>query len=594
MAVSVRDEVRNVAVVAHVDHGKTTVVDALLWQGRSLQERALGVLDAGREKALAVLPRFSSVPFRGTQINVVDLPSQTDLLGDVGRLLRLVDGALWIVDSGEGPLPQTRLVLHELLHAGLGVILVLTKIDLPRSRPAWARAECRRLLADLDASAAQLELPTLYCNARRGACRRAPDGPEETMLPLFEALLAHVPAPRFDPEAPLELAVTALDYDDFLGRLAVGRVRSGQLRPGQEIVHVRLDGSRQLARGGALLGYLGTQKAELGQAGPGDLVALAGLESVRIGDTLAAADAPGASPGVGAEEPTVGVVLEVNDSPLAGQEGPLFSGAKLRERLWRELLVNPAVRIETSDSPDAFLLAGRSELQLAILIQMMRREGYEFLVAGPRVLTRESAAGGAEPFELLTVDCPEPAIGALTSKLAARRGRMTRMVNHGSGRVRVEYRIPSRGLLGFRGEFLNETRGAGILGQRLAGYEPWAGPIPGRIGGSLVADRPGRATAHAIAHLQDRGALFVAPGDEVYEGMIVGEHSRPEDLEVNLTKQRRPGSAEDPRDVVRLIPPSTLSLEQALGFVHDDERVEVTPRALRLRKKRLGAGRPSF
>jgi GTP-binding protein len=590
-----RDDLRNLAIIAHVDHGKTTLVDAMLWQSgifrenEYVAERVMDSIDLEREKGLTIMAKATSIRYRGTRVNVMDTPGHADFGGEVERTLKMVDGVLLLVDASEGPLPQTRFVLRKALEAGLAPIVVINKIDRTDARPAEVLNEVYDLFIDLDATEAQLDFPVLYCNARRGLCRREPDGPDEPLIPLFEEILRTIPAPRHDPEGPLQFLVTSLDYDDYLGRLALGRVFNGRLSRGQEVSHCRLDGTTVRARIAGLYAFEGLRRVETDAVGPGDVVAVTGVESVNIGESLSDADRPQALPPLKVDEPTLALVLSVNDSPTAGLEGTHVSGSKLRERLWRELLTNVSIRVEETESPDAFLVAGRGELQLAILIEMMRREGFEMLVGKPRILTREVAGRREEPFELLVIDCPERFIGVVTEKVGGRKGRMTKMVNHGTGRVRMEFRIPSRGLIGFRTEFLTDTKGNGILNHLFEGYDAWTGEIPHRTTGSLVADRPGRATAYAIEHLQPRGTMFVAPGDQVYEGMIVGENSRANDLDVNITKEKkltnmRAASADA---TVRLIPPRSMSLEQALEFIREDEVVEVSPRALRLRKRSL-------
>jgi GTP-binding protein len=595
MAQHTRGDVRNLAIIAHVDHGKTSLVDALLWQCEWLREadgldRLADALDPEREKTVNIMPRTVSLVYRGTRINLLDSP-HADLGGDVERTIRIVDGVILLVDAGEGPPLQTRFVLRKALETGLTPIVVINKIDLPGARPAAVLEEIRALLIDLDATPEQLEFPVLYSNARAGACRRRPEDADESLEPLLEEIVRTIPPPRFDPETPLQFLITSLDYDDFLGRLALGRVVNGSLQKGQSIAHCRRDGSVREGRISGVFGHDGLRRVELDGARVGDIVSLAGIESIQIGETLSDPERPEPLPPMKVDEPTLAIVLSTNDSPTTGFDGTHTSGRELRERLWQELLTNAAVRVEDTDSPDSLRLSGRGELQLAILIEMMRREGYEMLVGKPEILTRREGEQLLEPMELLVIDCPEPLIGVVTEKTGSRKGRMIKMINHGTGRVRMEFRIPSRGLIGFRTEFLSDTKGTGILHHGFDGWEAWQGEISHRSTGSLVADRPGRATAHAIGHLQHRGTLFVGPGEEVYEGMLVGENSRPDDLEVNITKEKKPvdvpGAAADP--AARLIPSRSMSLEQALEFIREDEVVEVTPGALRLRKRALSA-----
>ncbi len=594
-----RREIRNLAIIAHVDHGKTTLVDAMLWQSGIFREnehvadRVMGSIGLEREKSIAVMPKNTSIHYRGTRINVVDVPGHADFGGDVERTLRMVDGVLYVVDASEGPLPQSRFVLRKAFEAGLAPIVVVNKIDLPGARPAEVLREVTELFNDLDASERQLGFPVLYCNARKGLCRRTAGGKDESLEPLFDEILRTVPAPDHDPESPLQLQITTLDYDDYAGRVAIGRIVNGTIRRGQEIAHCRLDGTTSKAAVAGLYGYEGLQRVEILEAGPGDIVALTGLQSVRIGETVSDGARPLALPTLKIDEPTIAIVLAVNDSPFAGLEGPHVTSRKLRERLWKELLTNVSIRVEDTDSPDAFKLSGRGELQLAILIEMIRREGFELSVGKPEILARDVDGVRHEPIEMLVLDCREPHVTVVSQKVAARMGRLNKMVNHGAGRVRMEFRIPSRGLIGFRTELLSDTRGTGIMNHMFDGYAPWQGDIPQRTTGALVSDRAGRATAHAIEHLQERGTIFVAPDDQVYEGMIVGENSRVEDLDVSITKEKKPRTAEEPppQTTVRLIPPRTRSLEQALEFIHDDELVEVTPKAIRLRKRILPAAR---
>jgi GTP-binding protein len=570
MAQQQRDDVRNLAIIAHVDHGKTTLADAMLWQSEIFREnedvadRVMDSIDLEREKSITVMAKNTSFVYRGTRINLVDIPGHADFGGAVERTLSMVDGVMLVVDACEGPLPQTRFVLRKALEQGRAPIVVINKIDLSRGRPREVLDEIRGLFEDLDASDAQKAFPVLYCNARRGLCRREADGEDHPLLPLFEQILESVPAPAHDPARPMQFRVTTLDYDDFLGRLALGRVANGVLRRGDEVTQCHTDGTRSVGQVTGLFGFDGTRRVEVDEAGPGDIVAVGGLESVGIGETLSDRDHPEALSLLTADEPTLSMVVSVNDSPMAGIEGQFVTGNSLRERLFRELLTNASILVEETESPDAFKISGCSELQLAILIEMMRREGYELSVSKPQILTRMIDDKQHEPVENLVVDCPEEYIGVVTEKVGARKGRMTKMINHGSGRVRMEFRIPSRGLIGFRTEFLRDTRGSGIMNHFYGDYEPWQGEIPGRAAGALIADRPGRCTAFAIEHLQPRGTIFVAPGEQVYEGMIVGENSRSNDLEVNITKEKKPAApvativAGQP--TVRLIPPRSLSL----------------------------------
>ena len=594
-----REDVRNLAIIAHVDHGKTTLVDAMLWQSgifgahEHVNERVMDSIDLEREKGITIMAKNTAILYRGTRINIVDTPGHADFGGEVERTLEMVDGVLLLVDASEGPLPQTRFVLKKALEAELPPIVVINKIDRADARPGEVLNEVFDLFIDLDAGEEQLDFPVLYANARAGLCRRTPDGPDETLAPLFDAILRTVPAPCYDPEMPLQLLITTLDYDDYVGRLAIGRLFNGRVHKGEEIAICRLDGDFAPAKVSVLYGYEGLRRIEVAEAGPGDIVAVAGLEEVQIGETLSDLADPRPLPPIHVDEPTITMVLSINDSPFSGREGRHVTSRKLKERLERERLVNVSIRVEPTETADAFRVSGRGELQLAILIEMMRREGYELSVGKPQAITRAQDGVVREPMEMLAIDCPEEFIGVVTQKMGMRRGRMMKMSNHGSGRVRMEFRVPSRGLIGFRTEFLTDTRGTGIMNHLFDGWEPWQGDIEHRATGTLVADRQGRATAYSIENLQPRGALFLSPGDEVYEGMVIGEHARGNDLDVNVTKEKKLSNmrASGSDDMIRLIPPRLMNLEQALEFIRDDELVEVTPAAVRLRKRVLAANR---
>ncbi|PYQ57604.1 MAG: translational GTPase TypA [Acidobacteria bacterium] len=536
----------------------------------------------------------TSIHFLGTRINIVDTPGHADFGGEVERTLKMVDGVLLLVDASEGPLPQTRFVLRKALEANLPPIVVINKIDRPDARAGEVLNEIFDLFIDLDATEEQLDFPVLYCNARAGRCGLTADGLEETLKPLFEEIVRSVPAPRFDPQMPLQLLFTNLDYDDYVGRLAIGRIFNGRVRKAQEVAVCRLDGSFLPAKASLLYGYDGLKRVEIAEAGPGDIVAIAGLEQVSIGETLSEREDPRALPHIQIDEPTISMVLSINDSPFSGRDGKYVTSRKLKERLEKEALTNVSIRLEPTDTPDAFKVSGRGELQLAILIEMMRREGYEMSVGKPEVITRRIDDGPLhEPMELLVIDCPEEYIGVVTQQMGVRKGRMMKMINHGSGRVRIEFRVPSRGLIGFRSEFLTDTRGTGIMNHLFDGWDVWQGEIAHRTNGALVSDRAGRTTAYAIEGLQPRGELFVSPGEEVYEGMVVGENARPNDLDVNITKEKKLTNmrASGSDDAVRLVPPRIMNLEQALEFIREDELVEVTPATFRLRKRVLAANR---
>jgi len=594
-----RPDLRNVAIIAHVDHGKTTLVDAMLWQSgifrenESVPERILDSLDLEREKGITIMAKNTAVTYRGIKINIVDTPGHADFGGEVERTLTLVDGVLLLVDAAEGPLPQTRFVLKKALEAGLPPVVVINKIDRRDARPAEVLDEIYDLFIDLDARPDQLDFAVLYTDAKRGIAKLHPEDDSRTLVPLFETLVATIPPPRFDPDVGLQLRVASLDWDDYVGRLLIGRIVNGTVRHADRVAIVRRDGTVEYAKVTVLYGYEGLKRVEIPEAGPGEIVALAGIETMEIGETVADADNPVALPLIRIDEPTVAMRFSANASPFAGREGKFVTSRHLRERLFKEARVNVGIRVEETDSPDTFTVSGRGELQLAILIEMMRREGYEMEAGKPQIITREENGTVLEPMELLVVDCPEEFIGAVTQKVGTRKGHMLKMVNHGTGRVRLEYRIPARGLIGYRSEFLTDTKGAGLLNHLFDGWESWQGEIPHRGTGALVSDRGGRATAYAIDHLQPRGELFARPGDQVYEGMIVGEHARDNDLDVNITKEKKltnmRSSTSD--EGIRLTPPRLMSLEQAIEWIKENELVEVTPQALRLRKQGLGGRR---
>ena len=594
-----RPDIRNVAIIAHVDHGKTTLVDAMLWQSgifrenESVPERILDSIDLEREKGITIMAKNTAVTYRGIKINIVDTPGHADFGGEVERTLTLVDGVLLLVDAAEGPLPQTRFVLKKALEAGLPPVVVINKIDRRDARPAEVLDEIYDLFIDLDARPDQLDFAVLYTDAKRGIAKLNPKDDSRTLVPLFETLVATIPPPRFDPDVGLQLRVASLDWDDYVGRLLIGRIVNGTVRHADRVAIVRRDGTVEYAKVTVLYGYEGLKRVEIPEAGPGEIVAVAGIETMEIGETVADADNPVALPLIRIDEPTVAMRFSANASPFAGREGKFVTSRHLRERLFKEARINVGIRVEETDSPDTFTVSGRGELQLAILIEMMRRDGYEMEAGKPQIITREENGTVLEPMELLVVDCPEEFIGAVTQKVGTRKGHMLKMVNHGTGRVRLEYRIPARGLIGYRSEFLTDTKGAGLLNHLFDGWEPWQGEIPHRGTGALVSDRAGRATAYAIDHLQPRGELFVRPGDQVYEGMIVGEHARDNDLDVNITKEKKltnmRSSTSD--EGIRLTPPRLMSLEQALEWIREDELVEVTPQALRLRKQGLGGRR---
>jgi GTP-binding protein len=596
-----RENIRNIAIIAHVDHGKTTLVDAMLWQSglfrenQAVAERVMDSMDLEREKGITIMAKNTAITYREVHINIVDTPGHADFGSEVERTLTLVDGVLLLVDAAEGPLPQTRFVLKKALEAGLPPIVVINKIDRNDARPAEVLDEVYDLFIDLDATEDQLDFPVLYTNARVGTATRDVKEPATSLEALFETILATVPAPRFDPAMGLQFRVAMLDWDDYVGRLIIGRIVNGRVRQADRLAVVHRDGSVEPAKVTVLYGYEGLKRIEIAEASAGDLVAIAGIESIEIGETVADLENPVALPLIRIDEPTVSMLFSSSVSPFAGKEGKYVTSTQLRERLWRERRVNVGIRVEDTDSPDTFRVSGRGELQLAILIEIMRREGYEVEVGKPEIITRQEGGQALEPMEHLVIDIPEEHIGAVTQKVGPRRGSMTKMVNHGTGRVRLEYRIPARGLIGYRTEFLTDTRGTGLLNHLFDGWDEWQGDIAHRQNGALVADRTGRTTSYAIDHLQERGVMFIGPGEQVYEGQIVGENSRDSDMDVNITKEKkltnmRSSTAED---AAKLTPPRIMNLEQSLEWIREDELLEVTPKSLRLRKRAL-SGRRRF
>jgi GTP-binding protein len=598
-----RDDLRNVAIVAHVDHGKTTLVDAMLWQSgafrpnENVAERVLDSGDLEREKGITILAKNTAVRHGGLTINIIDTPGHADFGGEVERGLSMVDGVMLLVDAGEGPLPQTRFVLRKTLEAGLPVVLVINKVDRADARIAEVVDACYELFLDLGATEEQIEFPIVYASARAGRASRTrpadgtlPDSPD--LEPLFEVLRDTVPPPRYQPGAPLQAHVTNLDASVYLGRIALCRVREGTIRAGQQVAWCKRDGSVERVKITELFMTEALDRVPAASAGAGDIIAVAGIDGITIGETLADADDPRPLPLITVDEPAVSVTLGVNTSPLAGREkGTKVTARLVRDRLDRELVGNVSLRVLPTQRPDTWEVQGRGELALAVLVETMRREGYELTVGRPTVVTREVGGVLHEPVERLAVDVPEEYLGAVTSLLAVRKGRLENMINHGTGWVRLDYTVPARGLIGFRTQFLTDTRGTGVAHHVFEGYEPWSGPMRVRPTGSLVADRAGRVTSYACFSLQERGSLLVGPGTEVYEGMIVGENARADDMDVNITKERkltnvRSSTAEE---LERLVPPRVLSLEQALEFCADDESVEITPAAVRLRKNLLDA-----
>ena len=592
-----RQDLRNVAIVAHVDHGKTTLVDAMLWQSGSFREnedvaeRVLDSTDLEREKGITILAKNTAIQRGPTKINIVDTPGHADFGGEVERALTMVDGVLLLVDASEGPLPQTRFVLRKALELKLPVVLVVNKIDRPDARIGEVVDEVYELFLDLDADESQIEFPIVYTNAREGRAGLEPDELAPDLSPLFDLLLERIPAPEHDPEHPLQALVTNLDSSPYVGRLALLRVRHGTLRKGEQVAWCRADGSIETARVTELYITEALDRVPAEEAGPGEIVALAGLPDVTIGETIADPGDPRPLPVTTVDEPSLSITIGINTSPLAGTEGSKLTASQVRDRLDAELVGNVSLRVLPTERPDAWEVQGRGELQLAVLVELMRREEFELTVGKPQVMTKEIDGKVHEPVERVAIDVPEEYIGVVTQLLALRKGSLQQMVNHGTGWARMEYLVPARGLIGFRTEFLTETRGTGILHHVFEGWEPWHGELRTRPTGALVSDRRGPTTSFAILNLQERGSLFVGPGVEVYEGMIVGENARSEDLDVNATKEKkltnmRSSTADE---LVRLIPPRPLSLEQALELIRDDECVEVTPKSIRLRKVELSA-----
>jgi len=593
------DSIRNIAIIAHVDHGKTTLVDAMLWQSgifRANQEVVERVMDSNeleRERGITILAKNTAISYRGVKINIVDTPGHSDFGGEVERALTLVDGVLLLVDASDGPLPQTRYVLRKALEAKLPPIVVVNKVDRADARPQEVVNEIYDLFIDLDATEEQLDFPILYTNARRGTAQTRLDEPAENLVPLFQAILQHIPAPAGDPQEVLQLLVANLDYSEYHGRLAIGRIFSGSLARGDEVALVKLSGAVEKTRITKLYGFEGLERVDIERAAAGEIVALAGIEGITIGETVTSAEAPRALVHVPVDEPTISMVFAVNTSPFAGREGTYVTSRHLRERLEKELLTNVALRVEETGNTDSFQVLGRGELHLAILIETMRRAGYELAVGKPEIVTREVNGEVQEPIEQLILDCPADFVGVLMQKIGSRKGLNTKMVGHGrpGGRVRLEFLIPSRGLIGLRSEILKDTRGTAVMNTLFDGYAGWQGEIARRLTGSLVADRPGRTTGFALYNLQERGELFVGPGIEVYEGMVIGENARWDDMDVNAVKEKKQTNmrASVADEAIRLIPFRPINLELAMEFIAEDEYVEVTPQSIRVRKKILEA-----
>ena len=592
MPVRSRDDLRNVAIVAHVDHGKTTLVDAMLWQtgafraGAEVAERVMDSMDLEREKGITILAKNTGIHYGGVKINIVDTPGHADFGGEVERGLAMVDGVLLLVDASEGPLPQTRFVLRKALERELPVVLVVNKVDRPDARVKAVVDEVYALFLDLDATDDQIDFPIVYASAKAGRASLDAAAPGTDLEPLFQLLVEHVPAPRYEEGEPLQALVTNLDASPYVGRLALCRVHNGVLRRGAAVAWCRRDGSIEPARATDLYANEGLDRVEAAEAGPGDIVAVAGIPEITIGETIADPDDPQALPLIAVDDPALGVTIGINSSPLAGRAGSKLTARMIRDRLDQELVGNVSIRVLETANPDTWEVQGRGELQLAVLVETMRREGFELTVGKPRVVKREIDGAVHEPVERLTIDIPEDFLGVTTQLLALRKGRMEQIVNHGTGWVRLEYLVPARGLIGFRTEFLTETRGSGVLHSVFECFEPWHGEIKSRPTGSLVADRRGETGTYALLKLQDRGQLFVGPGAAVYEGMVVGENARPDDLDVNAVREKKQTNmrAAGSEETVRLVPHRQLSLDQALELIREDECVEVTPHLLRLRK----------
>jgi GTP-binding protein len=587
--------IRNIAIIAHVDHGKTTLVDAMLQQSGTFRaneahvDRVMDSNELERERGITILAKNTALFYHGIKINIVDTPGHSDFGGEVERALKMVDGVMLLVDASEGPLPQTRYVLGKALEAGLPPIVVINKIDRADARPQEVLNEIYDLFIDLDAKEDQLDFPVLYTNAKAGTATTDQRGGGEDLQPLFEAIVDTIPLPTGDASGPLQILVANLDYSDYLGRLAIARVFNGTMRTGEEVGIAKLDGSIQKTKITKLFSFSGLKRTDITETELGDIVAVAGVEGITIGETITSAENPAPLPPITIDEPTIAMQFTINTSPFAGREGSYVTSRNLRERLEKELLTNVSLRVEDTGSTDSFKVMGRGELQLSILLEMMRRESYELMVGKPEIVTKRVDGKLMEPVEHLTVDIPEEFVGVVMEQLGVRKGEMTNMHNHGYGRVRIEFRIPSRGLIGLRSQLLTDTRGTIVMNSLFDGYTEWQGEIPHRLTGALISDRPGVSTAYSLWNLQERGELFVGPGVEVYEGMIIGENAKDNDLDVNVVREKKLTNmrASTADEAIRLVPFRQLNLEQAIEFIADDEFVEVTPKSLRLRKKIL-------
>jgi GTP-binding protein len=592
-------DIRNIAIIAHVDHGKTTLVDAMLRQSgtfrsnETLVERVMDSNELERERGITILAKNTAILYHDVKINIVDTPGHSDFGGEVERALKMVDGVMLLVDASEGPLPQTRYVLGKALEAQLPPILVINKIDRSDARPQEVLNEVYDLFIDLDAKEEQLDFPILYTNAKAGTASSDIKGGGENLKPLFDAIINTIPAPQGDPTGPLQILVANLDYSDYLGRLAIARVFNGTMRTGEEVAIAKLDGSFQKTKITKLFSFSGLKRTDTTETTLGDIIAVAGVEGITIGETITDAENPAPLPHITIDEPTIAMQFTVNTSPFAGREGTYVTSRNLRERLQKELLTNVSLRVDETENTDSFTVMGRGELQLSILIEMMRREGYELMVGKPQIVTKRMDGKLMEPVERLTIDVPEEFVGVVMEQLGARKSEDVNMHNHGYGRVRIEFRVPSRGLIGLRSQLLTDTRGTIVMNSLFDGYMEWQGEIPHRPTGALVSDRGGVSTAYALWNLQERGELFVGPGIDVYEGMIIGENAKDTDLDVNVVREKKLTNmrASTADEAIRLVPFRQLNLEQAIEFIADDEFVEVTPKSLRLRKRALQANK---
>ena len=593
-----QEDLRNIAIIAHVDHGKTTLVDGMLHQAgifrtnQKVRERVMDSIDLEREKGITIMAKNTAVVYNGVKINIVDTPGHADFGGEVERTMKMVDGVLLLVDASEGTLPQTRFVLKKALELNLLPILVINKIDRSDARVQEVLNEVYDLFIDLDATEEQLEFPIVYTNAKQGIAKLDLSDDSGNLKPLFELILTTIPAPKGDGNAPLQYLVANIAYNDYVGRLAIGKIFSGSIRIGDNVAVINGNGKAVKTKITSIYTFKGLERKEATEASVGDIVALAGIEGINIGDTITDIENPKPLPRIKVDEPTISMVFSVNTSPFAGMEGKYVTSRNLRERLEKELLYNVSINVDFSNS-DSFQVMGRGELQLAILIEMMRREGYELLVSMPETITKEINGALHEPMELLVIDVPEEFVGVVTQQVGMRKGKMQKMQNNGHGRVRIEFRIPSRGLIGFRSQFLTDTRGTGLLNHLFDGYEPWHGYMSKRQTGGLVSDRNGKSTTYALFHLQPRGLLFIKENTPVYEGMLIGENSRDKDLDVNVTKEKKLTNmrASGSDEALQLIPPKLLTLEQSIEFIREDEFVEVTPQSVRMRKKILAANK---